>query len=134
MKFSIPEHSYGALSLPPSGPEERAAQAAGRMTRINSLDPEQLPLALAFLVGYHPLVLDAALDAVEPPARDSDTEMEAYCQICDAPLGVFLAHGPEYRHYRGVVTAVSKPRPYKAGHKAVIGWRPTADAALAKVI
>ena len=134
MKFSIPEHPYDALSLPASGPEDRRAQAIERMTRIKSLAPEQLPLALAFLAGYHPLALDAALDAVEPPARDDDTEMEPYCQICDAPLGVFLAHGPEYRHYRGVVTAVSKPRPYKADHKTVIGWRLTTDTALAKAI
>jgi len=76
-------------------------------------------------------VLDAALDAVEPPARDDGMDMEPFCVACDAPVGVFLAHGPEYRHYRGVFTATSRPRPYKADHKPVIGWRLARDAALA---
>lgn len=131
MEFSIPEHPHGALSLALSTSEGRAAQVAERMTRIRSLDPEQLPLALAFLAGYHPLALDAALDAIEPPAHDDIADMEPYCRVCDVPLGIFLAHGPEYRHYRGVVTATSKPRPYKADHKPVIGWRPATDPAVA---
>lgn len=130
MAFSIPEHPHGALTLPASSPKERAAQAAERMTRIRSLDPEQLPLALTFLVGYHPLALDAALNAIEPPARDDGADMEPYCQACNAPVGVFLAHGPDYRHYRGVVSATSKPRPYKADHKPMIGWRPAKQPAL----
>ena len=128
MAFSIPEHPYGALNLPASSPKDRATQTADRMMRISTLDPEQFPLALAFLAGYHPRALDAALDAVEPPARDEGPDMEPYCRACDAPLGIFRAHGPDYRHYRGVVSATSKPRPYKADHKPVIGWRPAKDA------
>jgi hypothetical protein len=54
MRFSIPAHPYGALSLPASGPEERRAQALERMARLRALDPEQSPMALAFLSGYHP--------------------------------------------------------------------------------
>ena len=131
MDFSIPEHPYGALSLPPSGPEKRATKTAERVARIKSLDPERLPLALAFMAGYYPAALDAALDAIEPPARNDEADMEPFCLVCDASLGIFLAHGPEYRHYRGVVTATSKPRPYKADHKPVIGWRPAKDTALA---
>jgi hypothetical protein len=64
-------------------------------------------------------------------APDSANEMpdqEPFCQKCDAPVGVFPAHGKDYMHYRGVVTATSKPRPYKADHKPVIGWRPATDA------
>jgi hypothetical protein len=38
------------------------------MARLAALDPGQLPMALAFLSGYHPLVFDAILDAVEPCA------------------------------------------------------------------
>jgi hypothetical protein len=134
MKLSIPEHSRGPLCLPSFGQEEQCTQAVERIKRIDSLNSEQMPLALAFLAGYHPLALDAALDAVTPPAADDDPAMEPYCLVCHAPVGVFLAHGPGYKHYRGVVTATSKPRPYKADHKPVIGWRPAADTALAKAI
>jgi hypothetical protein len=38
-------------------------------------------------------------------------------------VGIFLAHGPDSRHYRGVVTATSKPKPYKADHVPVVAWR-----------
>jgi hypothetical protein len=46
---------------------------------------------------------------------------------CGAPADVFLAHGKGYRHYRGALTATSKPRPYKADHIPVVTWRPAAD-------
>jgi hypothetical protein len=38
-------------------------------------------------------------------------------------VGIFLAHGKEYRHYRDIITATSKPKPYKADHAPVIAWR-----------
>ena len=62
---SFPEHPHGELSLPASGPESQL-RSRERLTRLAALDPEQLPLALAFLAGYHPRVFDAALSAVEP--------------------------------------------------------------------
>jgi hypothetical protein len=43
--------------------------------------------------------------------------------LCGAPVGIFLAHGKDYRHYRGVFSATSRPRPYKADHAPVIAWR-----------
>ncbi len=127
MEFIIPEHPYGALSLPVSAPEERRAQASERLTRLAALDPEQLPMALTFLSGYHPRVFDAILNAVEPCAEtdgDGTAGQEPFCVLCGAPVGIFLAHGKEYRHYCGVLTATSKPRPYKADHAPVISWRP----------
>jgi hypothetical protein len=134
LEFIIPEHPYGALSLPASSPEERRAQASERLARLAALDPEQLPMALTFLSGYHPRVFDAILDAVEPctetSAGDKTTDQEPFCLLCGAPVGIFLAHGKDYRHYRGVLTATSKPRPYKADHALVIAWRPTAAAAI----
>ena len=95
------------------------------------LDPEQLPLALAFLSGYYPRVFDAVLEAVEPsdsPGTEDETPgREPFCVEC-APVGVFLAHGREYRHYRGVLITTSKPRPYKTDHAPQVGWRPAAAA------
>jgi ribosomal protein S27AE len=135
MKFIIPEHRYGALSVPGSGLEERRAESRDRLARLAALDSEQLPMAMAFLSGYHPRVFDAILDAVEPCSEpgigDSVAGQEPFCAKCGAPVGVFLAHGKEYRHYRGVLTATSKPRPYKADHAPVVAWRPIADAAVA---
>jgi len=64
MQSIIPEHPHGALSLRASGPEEMQLRSRERLARLTSLDPEQLPLALAFLAGYHPQVFDAALSAV----------------------------------------------------------------------
>ena len=130
MQSIIPEHPHGELSLPASGPESQL-RSRERLTRLAALDPEQLPLALAFLAGYHPRVFDAALSAVEPCARKDTPDLEPFCVRCNAPVGIFLAHGKDYRHYRGVVTATSRPRPYKADHAPVVGWRPATDAPVA---
>jgi len=52
------------------------------------------------------------------PARRSVTDV-----LCNDPVGEFLAHGKGYEHYKVVLTATSKPRPYKSDHKPVVGWR-----------
>ena len=86
MKSSITEHPYGALSIPASGPEERSARARQDLARIAALDPEQPPLALAFLAGYYPAVLETVLEAVEPcdgPGAEDDTpDREPFCMKC----------------------------------------------------
>jgi hypothetical protein len=132
MGSSITEHPYGALSIPASSPEKRSAHARQDLARIAALDPEQPPLALAFLSGYYPAGFDAVLEAVEPcdgpGAKDETSAQDPFCVECGAPVGVFLAHGREYRHYRGVHTAASKPKPYKTDHTPKVGWRPAAAA------
>jgi hypothetical protein len=127
MEFIIPQHDQGALSLRAADLEKMRAESADRMARLKALDPERLPMALTFLSGYHPRVFHAILDAVEPGSTDETPDQEPFCVKCDNPVGVFPAHGKEYMHYRGVVTATSKPRPYKADHKPVIGWRLATD-------
>lgn len=129
MQPTITQHAHGALSLPGTR-QDRESGAAGRLSRIEALDPEQLPLALAFLTGYNPGALDAALDAVEPDASPLDPGPEPVCTRCGDPVAIFPAHGTEYRHYKGVLSATSKPRPYKSDHVPVIGWRPATDALL----
>lgn len=127
MKSMITAHPYGALSIPATGPEERLARGHEDLARIDAIDPEQLPLALAFLSGYYPAVFYAVLEAVEPcdgTDTSNETDQEPFCLKCNAPVGVFLAHGSEYRHYRGIITATSKPRPYRSDHTPVVGWRP----------
>jgi hypothetical protein len=130
MQSIIPEHPHGALSILRSGPETQL-RSRERLARLAVLDPEQLPLALAFLAGYHPQVFDAALSAVEPCASKHAPDLEPFCVRCGLPVGIFLAHGKDYRHYQGVVTATSKPRPYKADHAPVVGWRPATDVPVA---
>jgi hypothetical protein len=123
---AIVAHSFGALSLfPDSG--ERQAQDRDHTDRLEALDPEQFPQALSFIAGYAPLVLDAALEAVEPPPRDLEPELEPFCTKCQARVAVFQAHGPDYKHYRGTLTPISKPKPYKADHPVALGWRPATD-------
>ena len=133
MKSSIIQHSHGALSIPASDPEKRRARARQDLARIAALDPEQPPLALAFLAGYYPAVFEAILEAVEPcdglGAEDETPVQESFCVKCGAPVAIFLAHGKGYLHYRGVLTATSKPRPYKTDHAPIVGWRPAAVAA-----
>ena len=91
-------------------------------------------MALTLLSGYHPRVFDVILSAVEPCAEAGDGDetagQEPFCVLCGAPVGIFLAHGKEYRHYLGILTAASKPRPYKADHAPVIAWRPATVAAI----
>jgi ribosomal protein S27AE len=115
-----------ATRLPAPAPRGRRAPSGGRLARLAALDPEQPRLTLVFLFGYRPHVFDVILDAVEPPARpgtETTTDREPFCARCGAPVGIFLAHGQDYRHYRGVLTATSKPKPYKADHTPVIAWR-----------
>jgi hypothetical protein len=132
MRSSITEHPYDALSIPASGPEERRARARQDLARVAALDHEQLPLALTFLAGYQPRIFDAVLEAVEPcdglGAKDETPGREPFCVKCGASVGIFLAHGKGYRHYRGLLTTASKPRPYKTDHAPVVGWRSAAAA------
>lgn len=130
MQSIIVDHPYGALSVRPSSLEERRTRCREDLARLAALDPEQLPLALAFLSGYYPQVFDAVLEAIErrenPRREDATSGSEPFCLKCGAPVGVFLAHGKEYRHYRGLLSATSKPKPYKPDHAPVVGWRPAA--------
>jgi hypothetical protein len=126
MQPIIPDQPRDTQNLSASAPPERRAPSGGRLARLAALDPEQPRQALVFLSGYCPRVFDVILDAVEPSARpgpENTTDREPFCVRCGAPVGIFLAHGRDYRHYRGVLTAASKPKPYKADHVPVIAWR-----------
>jgi hypothetical protein len=72
------------------------------------------------------------MDAVEPGGVGAaDTvEEEPYCLLCRAPVGIFQAHGPDYRHYKAVLTATSKPKRRKATTSPVIGWRAARETAV----
>jgi hypothetical protein len=115
----------------PAAVEAAALRAHGvnpdRLTRIAGLDSDRMAESLAFLSGYAPGVLDAILTATEPCQDDlllpDQDALEPYCTQCDARVGVFVAHGSDWRHYTGDPEA-GRARPFDAGHAPVIGWRP----------
>jgi hypothetical protein len=110
------------------GRPDYAHQAGGRerQARIGELDSDQMTMALTFLAGYNPPVLDVVLDATRPcddePAGDYGPE--PYCTVCSAPTGIFAAYGGDWRHYRWDYAPGTKPVVYEAGHAPVIRWRP----------
>ena len=107
------------------------AEGQERLERLRLLDIEQLSMTLAFLAGYRPAVFDAVLDAVEPCEDDGcalGEEPEPYCRSCDAPVGIFLGHGTDWRHFRADDGSDGRALVYEAGHPPVIGWRYVAVA------
>ena len=111
---------------------QNPAQARDRLDRLHAIDPEHKEMALIFLCGYAPDILDAILDATEPVTVEPVTgysladDAEPYCTACGASAGVFPVLGDGWRHYRGDGIA-TKAEPYDAGHPAVIGWRLAGD-------
>lgn len=90
-----------------------------RIGRLTALGPGDMAAGLLWLAMNFPAVCDALLDKAECDAIDDELhveEPEPFCVKCGAPVGIFLAHGTEYRHYRGVLSPTNKPKPYKADH------------------
>jgi hypothetical protein len=56
-------------------------------------------------------------------ASDDTCDYQPYCTVCSADVGIFTSHSSDWRHYRGEITATSRPGHYDAGHDAVVGWR-----------
>lgn len=136
LQAMIPDCGCASLPAGVSATARSAAKDRERDARLGAIDTDQLSLALSFIAGFSPVVLDATLDAVEPceadgaPARGEDPE--PYCTLCLASVGMFLKHGDEWRHFRDSPSA-SKPEPYETDHDPVIAWRlasPISDRAL----
>ena len=100
------------------------AGASDRMRRIDGLDSQDMTTALAYLAEYSPAALDTILDAIGPasPALQEEADEEPYCSACGAPLGIFAADGPYYRHYREMNGDLQR---YSVDHPTAIGWRQT---------
>jgi hypothetical protein len=127
LQAMIPDCGCASLPAGVSATARSAAKDRQREARLAAIDTQQLSLALFFIAGFSPVVFDAALDAVEPcdadGAPDRGEDLEPYCTLCLAPVGVFLKHGDEWHHFRGAPSA-SKPEPYETDHDPVIAWRP----------
>jgi hypothetical protein len=96
-----------------------------RMDRLAATSAEEMAFALAFLIGFAPETFDAILDAAEPCSDDlvGPDEVEPRCAECGARIGIFLAHGLAWQHYRGDGTMVGEQEIYSPGHEPVVSWR-----------
>lgn len=57
------------------------------------------------------------------PDCDND-EAEPYCTECGGDVGIFIAHGDAWLHYRGEGTAADPVELFDAGHAPEVAWRP----------
>ena len=99
------------------------AGEADRLCRLATMNHEDMSHALTYLAEYSPAAFDTILDAIGPIGRlpDSEADEEPYCSACGAPLAIFLADGPYYRHYRD--TNDGDAQRYSVDHPTLIGWR-----------
>jgi hypothetical protein len=91
------------------------AQGRTRLNRLRLLDIEQMAMTLAFLAGYRPPTLGSVAHYPEP-----------HCTTCGEPVGIFLGHGTEWRHFRSASASASgdgSTEVYDADHAPAIGWR-----------
>ena len=103
-----------------------------RLARLADLDADRLSMALTWLAGYRPAIFDAVLDATEPCPGDDQPDamhdLEPYCRLCGAQVGVFVARGNDWHHFRG--TPGGKVELFDTGHLPIIGWRPATVAVI----
>jgi hypothetical protein len=119
---------FAALDwCPRCGEPDWAHQADGpdRLLRLDGLDRDDMSYALAYLAEYAPAAFDTILDALSPVdhAPGEDTDEVPFCATCGAPLGIFMADGPYYRHYR--YADDGDYQRYSDDHPTILAWRPT---------
>jgi hypothetical protein len=97
--------------------------------------------ALAFLGMIDPEAFEIALTAVAPPADQTpeddeipgdaagpeDQEPLPVCRQCGGLVGIFLAHGLRWQHFRGDGATSGTQEIYHPGHPAEVTWLPGED-------
>jgi hypothetical protein len=80
--------------------------------------------ALAFLSMIDPEAFEIAFTAVTPRADQvpEDEEPIPVCRECGALVGIFLAHGLRWQHYRGDSVTSGSQEIYDPGHPAEVTW------------
>jgi hypothetical protein len=109
---ALPASTFPASTAPAT--PVSAVSERDRIGRLIALSADDMAAGLLWLAMNFPAVCDALLDKVECDAIDDEfpsEEPEPFCVKCGAPVGIFLAHGTEYRHYRGVLSPTGKPKP-----------------------
>jgi hypothetical protein len=119
---------FGSLDwCPRCGQPDWAHQdgAGNRYARLMRLDPQRMSDMLQYLCEYAPAAFDVIDEAVEAAedrhSQEAETLEEPFCAACGAPLAVFPADGPYYRHYRE--TADGDCHRFSVEHPTVLGWR-----------
>ena len=112
------------------------AAARQRRDRLAKASAEEMESALAFLSMIDPEAFEIAFNAVTPRVTKvtkvtgvtedgeapEDEEPIPVCRECGAPVGIFLAHGLAWRHFRGDSATAGTQEIYDPGHPAEATW------------
>jgi hypothetical protein len=110
-----------------SGPQAHPnpdASARQRRDRLARATAEEMESALAFLSMIDPQAFEIAFTAATPPAGEipEDEEPVPVCRECGAPVGIFLADGLLWEHFRGDGITSGAQEIYDPGHPAEVTW------------
>jgi len=126
-----------ATIITPSGPHAHLhpgqhpdAAARQRRDRLAAASAADMEAALTFLGMIDPEAFEIALTAVaaradETPgdaAAPEDEEPLPICRQCGALVGIFLAHGLRWQHFRGAAATSGDQEIYHPGHPAEVTW------------
>jgi hypothetical protein len=117
----------GQQAHPEPHPDTAARLRHDRLARASV---EDMVSALAFLSMIDPEAFEIAFTAVatrtdEIPENSmalEDEEPVPVCRECGAPVGIFLAHGLRWQHYRGDGITSGTQQIYDPGHPAEATW------------
>jgi hypothetical protein len=119
----------GRHAHPDQHPDALARQRHDRLAQATVEDMES---ALAFLSMIDPEAFEIALTAAAAPlaagqipeeaAPPEDQEPLPVCRHCGAPVGIFLAHGLRWQHFRGDAATTGHQEIYHPGHQAQATW------------
>ena len=107
----------GRPGHPEPHPDTAARQRQDRLARATAEDMET---ALAFLSMIDPEAFEIAFTAAA--ARAEDDEPIPVCRECGALVGIFLAHGLRWQHFRGAAATSGDQEIYHPGHPAEVTW------------
>lgn len=107
---------------------------AERLELLDAMDPDDMRTSLAFIATMYPQTFDHALvrdrklveQLQDRLDHAHDDDPEPWCTACGAKAGIFLNHGPDWKHYRGEGTVACPVELFNAGHAPVIAWREAA--------
>jgi hypothetical protein len=119
-------HPHGQAQPDPH-PDAAARQ---RRDRLAAATAEDMESALAFLSMIDPEAFEIALTAAARPADETPEDAETredeepfpVCRQCGAPVGIFLAHGLRWQHFRGNAATTGTQQIYHPGHPAEVTW------------
>ena len=104
-----------------------------RLELLGVMDPDDMSTSLAWIATTYPHVFDYAIVrdrglAERLTTRLADDEagddLEPYCAECGAAIGLFMAHGDDWRHFRGQGTPDDPVELLDASHAPNVAWRP----------